>query len=186
MELLDAYVPVALFVLVALTFPLLTFFLTPLFPPTHPTLPPRPPAPPPPPFLPPPPLPAHAPPPAQGPHVRVRGDAGGRGGDPVPLPVLHVRPDLRRVRRRGRVPRPVGVHGVRRLPRPRGHARDQDRPVRADAPGVHPDPLCRDPVRAEEGIHHPHLSAAAGHDRWWTRWGPKKTWRSEERRVGKE
>src|SRR4030067_1529266 len=37
MELLDAYVPVALFVLVALTFPLLTFFLTRLFRPPPPT-----------------------------------------------------------------------------------------------------------------------------------------------------
>ncbi len=37
MELLDAYVPVALFLIVAVSFPLLTFFLTRLFRPTHPT-----------------------------------------------------------------------------------------------------------------------------------------------------
>ena len=37
MALLDDYVPVALFLLVALSFPLLTFFATRLFRPTHPT-----------------------------------------------------------------------------------------------------------------------------------------------------
>src|SRR5437867_213423 len=37
MALLDAYVPVVLFLLVALSFPLLTFFATRLFRPTHPT-----------------------------------------------------------------------------------------------------------------------------------------------------
>ena len=37
MALLDAYVPVVLFILVALSFPLLTFFATRLFRPTHPT-----------------------------------------------------------------------------------------------------------------------------------------------------
>ena len=37
MTLLDDYVPVILFLLVALSFPLLTFFATRLFRPTHPT-----------------------------------------------------------------------------------------------------------------------------------------------------
>src|SRR5437016_12370205 len=37
MVLLDDYVPVALFLLVALMFPLVTFFATRLFRPTHPT-----------------------------------------------------------------------------------------------------------------------------------------------------
>src|SRR3989475_8775577 len=37
MTLLDAYVPVVLFLLVALMFPLITFFATRLFRPTHPT-----------------------------------------------------------------------------------------------------------------------------------------------------
>jgi NADH:ubiquinone oxidoreductase subunit 3 (subunit A) len=37
MTLLDAYVPVVLFLLVALMFPLVTFFATRLFRPTHPT-----------------------------------------------------------------------------------------------------------------------------------------------------
>src|SRR5438552_634781 len=86
---------------------------------------------------------------AEGPHVRMRRGPRRRGADPVPLPVLHVRSDFRRLRCRGGVPPPLGVRMGRApelrvaggqvldLPLPRDHVRRH--PVRAQEGGGHPD-----------------------------------------------
>src|SRR5438094_7021667 len=120
---LEAYVPIVIFALIALMFPLGTFFATRLFRPDHPT-----------------------------PLKDLTYECGGprrRGADPVPLPVLHVRSDFRRLRCRGGVPPPLGVRMGRApelrvaggqvldLPLPRDHVRCH--PIRAQAGGGHPD-----------------------------------------------
>src|SRR2546426_450372 len=97
-------------------------------------------------------VPARPPDTAEGPHIRVRRGSGRRGPDPVSLPILHVRPHLRHLRRRRDLPPPLGLRVGR--PAEFGVARGQvlDLPVPRDH-------VRRHAIRAQEGGGHPDMSA---------------------------
>src|SRR2546430_9708882 len=82
----------------------------------------------------------------------MRRGAGRGGADPVPLSVLHVRPDLRGLRRGGGVPPPVGLRGGRAPEFVVGLRQVLDFPVPRDH-------VRRHAIRAQEGGGHPDMSA---------------------------